>query len=673
MNVLAALPRAAVLGVLGLAPVVFWPAASDIFGLPKLAVVVVGVVVAAVAVVAGGAPGWRSTPVPAVARPLAVFVGAFALATAFSISPATSVLGSYERYNGLLPLLVHVLLASLIVVLWWSDPKATWAIAAAAVAGGVGLAVYVLLQVAGIDPIDWVEKSGGVVRYQAGTMGNSNFAAAYLGTILPLVWPLHRAASQTWVRLLVAVAGVAVAAALVATKGRGGLVAAGVGLVVALALVRPPLPADPARRRAVTAGGAVGLLALGLVAVYAVTSTDLLRTDSFEVRKREWAGGLAVFADRPILGTGPDTFFLRYPGHRTLRDGRELGLQIADKPHNLAIEYAATTGIVGLAAFGVLLGSVGLAAIRGLRRVPEIGDRVLPAGFVAATGGYFAQSLFSFEVPALAGLGWALLAGVVVHVDPRLAARREAKPTKRKGKARQEARPGAVVVGAVAALAVIIVGLLGRFVLADLHAGRSLASSDGDRALDHAERAASLHPWQPAYALSAGGAAEELGATTERDERRPEYLADAAAHYRSGLELQEDNVLLLAGLARTLTLTARSGVDRSAFAEADATWQRSIELDPLDWELHLGYGLMLNSWANAGADRRAAAAAALQRSVDIRPEQASTWSTLALVHESLGQLPEAAYASARGAALAPEDPEARALADRLATGPPAGP
>src|SRR5204862_474853 len=68
--------------------------------------------------------------------------------------------------------------------------------------------------------------------------------------------------------------------------------------------------------------------------------TDLLRTESFSIRAREWSAALDAFGHHPILGTGPDTFEYSFPRYRNRADGAELGLQIADKPHNVFLEHA---------------------------------------------------------------------------------------------------------------------------------------------------------------------------------------------------------------------------------------------------------------------------------------------------------------------------------------------
>jgi Flp pilus assembly protein TadD len=253
------------------------------------------------------------------------------------------------------------------------------------------------------------------------------------------------------------------------------------------------------------------------------------------------------------------------------------------------------------------------------------------------------------------------LAVVVAHADPALVDARATKArARRTPSGSTAARAGAITVAAV------LLGITAKAVVADVAAGRALAT-EGATALAHGERALEVNPAQPAYALAAGAAGEQAAATTEDDGVRPELFRRAVVAYRHGLADQPDNVLLRAGLARTLTLVGRA-IDRDAFVDAEREWRTAIELDPNDWELHQGYGLMLNHWANAtgSAEHRTRAASELRTAVDIQPGQAATWSTLGLVLESLGRDDEAADAAARGLFLDPANREARALADRLA-------
>jgi O-antigen ligase len=623
---------------IGAAPVVFVPAANDIFGLPKLALVTVVVAVAAVATAWGG--GFGGFAWPAATCFVAVFAGVVAAATAFSISPVTSLFGGYERYGGLVPMLVYVAFGALVVVHWWREPdRFLREVPLAVLAGGLVCALYIVVQVAGLDVVAWEEKSGAAVRYQAGTLGNSNFAAGYLGATLPLFWPVFASATRRRVRVAIAAAAAIYAFALVATQGRGGLLAALVGLVLLLTA------AGPRDRRAWAVKTVMGAVAALLVVggVLAVR-LDVFRTESLDIRRREWAAGLSMFADRPALGSGPDTYALLYPQKRTVADGRALGLEIADKPHNLFIEYAATTGVLGLAAFVALLVAVGRA---GWRRRREA------AALLAVGAAYLAQAFFSFEVPPLALLFWVVVAGLIVVADPALVGRRQ--PVK--GKAKRAAvragvglAPKVVAAAVAAAVAVALVVASATALLADL------------AARDHPHHAARLVPWQPAYAMGEGAFLERRGAESGNVNDRRRLLEGAVTAYHRALGLEPRSLLAVLGLARTYGLIG-GGVDPGAFVEADRWWAEASRLDPHDWVVHEGYGYMLNSWANAGAqDKRSLAADELRLALRIKPDRVPTLVTLARVQAALGDRAGARATATRALALDPGNADAQALA-----------
>ncbi len=86
-------------------------------------------------------------------------------------------------------------------------------------------------------------------------------------------------------------------------------------------------------------------------------------------REELWRAAVAMTADRPVLGVGPGTFRLRY--------GAYLGLEAADDRYhsnNLYLELASTTGLIGLAAFAVLVLAVLVPLARRLVRTDEWSD-----------------------------------------------------------------------------------------------------------------------------------------------------------------------------------------------------------------------------------------------------------------------------------------------------------
>lgn len=626
------------MGGLAAVPLVVVPTASDIFGLPKF-------LVALLATTAGWA-AWSLLPAKRrsalsfglVERAVAAYLVVATVSALLSRYRSDSLLGSYERYGGLLSLVVFAAFAALLVVVFRGRPERLALVPLTLATAATLVAVYVLLQTAGLDLVDWKEVSGASARYHAGTLGNGDFAGGFLGIALPFaVAAALRAVDRP--RLVLAAATVVIAAGIVGTRSRGGVLAAVVGVVV-LALLDGRLPR---RVRVGVVAGAVAVTAVGgaLLAMPesarpdVLDRTELFRTKSFEVRAREWVGAWEVFLDAPVLGTGPDTFEFGFPEVRSREDGAELGMQIADKPHNIVLEKASDTGILGLAAYLAVL----VAAFAVARRRPN-----RTAVFIAGLAAYVAQGLVSIDVPPLALLGWVAIGGIVAAAAPD-----EAK-----------ARPaGPVTVGTGrllgAALAVIVVVALVAVVQS-----ADLAAADG-----RWDAAVERNPTQPFYRYGAAFAAERAGAEATDPASRRGAFETAARRYDELLDMQPDNVLALVGRARLETTAARSG-ERRRFAEADRWWKQAAEADPKNWEVHNNHGLMLNAWSNAArGDRtiRMRAAERLEAALRIKPDHVPALVNLARIRNALGDAAAAREAAARALTLAPGNAEARALAE----------
>lgn len=604
-------------------PAVFLPTANDAFGLPKLLTAAVLVVVGWAAWAAQRRPAWPRFG--QVERAVAAYIGVVGVATITSIGRIDSLFGSYERYGGLLPLLVHVAFGALLVVAFRGRPDRLALIPVAVTVAAAAVAAYVLLQTAGIDFVQWQEASGADVRYQAGSMGNSDFAGGLLGIALPFA-AATAARRQGRGRWVATVASAVIVVGLVATRSRGGLAAALVGLGVLAFVERRRIP------RRVRVASALGVLAIVTVVALRpapVEQSGLLRTASFEVRAREWAGAVDAFLERPILGTGPDTFEFVFPQHRSREDGAELGLQIADKPHSILLEKASDTGVLGLAAYLAVM----VTALRVARRRPTE-----TAVFVAGLAAYLAQGAVSIDVPPLALLGWVAIAGIVAAAEP---------PPARPDKRTPRPTTGRVAVAAGVA-AVLVVGLV-------VTATADLAAHD-----QQWETAVSRNRVQPFYRFGAAFAAERRGAEAKDAATRSAAFVEARRRYGEVLDMQPRSVFAMLGMARVETLARR-------FPEADAWWKRAAAADPNDWEVHNSYGLMLNSWANASrGDRslRGQAAEQLEAALRIKPDHVPALVNLAKIRAALGDESGARAAAERALRLDPGNAEAKALAGR---------
>ncbi|HVM02624.1 MAG TPA: O-antigen ligase family protein, partial [Acidimicrobiales bacterium] len=309
----------------------------------------------------------------------ALFVAAAALSTAWSHRPWAALTGAANWGTGL------VFVAAL---------AAAWALGAAAgderrrqvatalVAAAVVNAAVAWLQARGLVPpaLESEGRSGGL-------MGNPVHLGALAAGGLWLVCArvAHRG------RLGWGAAAVAVLAG--AAQLSGGRSALGLSGLVLLVVLRR---AGWRRGAAILAASAVGFLAasawVGGGAATASERTVGSPTRQLDVRAGMWRMGAEAALERPLLGWGPGRFE-EATSPRTTAVVSEGGVSAVADAHNWVVEYAVTTGAVGLVLLGGWLALAGRGATGPL------------AGFAALVG------LFTlFEPQSVALTPLALLA-----------------------------------------------------------------------------------------------------------------------------------------------------------------------------------------------------------------------------------------------------------------------
>ena len=192
------------------------------------------------------------------------------------------------------------------------------------------------------------------------------------------------------------------------TRARGAWLAAGVALALFggvwfWSLLR-------ARGRiwqvAVVTAGALGLVGGLAAALWAGRAGG-----SPAARLTIWRVLLPLLAQRPLLGYGPDTLELVfpavYPPELVYYQGRGI---LVDRAHNLLLDWAMTTGLIGVLAQCVLFASFFGLTWRAAQRTPDGRQRALLAGCLAAVGGAVVGNLVSFDVTATAAATVLLLA-----------------------------------------------------------------------------------------------------------------------------------------------------------------------------------------------------------------------------------------------------------------------
>lgn len=604
---LAALARALLAAIVLIVPLVFWRATLDVFNLTKLTALWVLGIVSAGLWAAASVESPRRPPVRLVV-PAIAFLAAVGLAVALAPNRPVAVIGLYHRYGGFASIALYVLVALLVAALYRSDPERLSSIAHASLVAAVGVAVYVLVQEVNLDPLEWVAPAGGFPLHPGSTLGNSQFAGAFCGIAFPFV---------LWVRrpgLSVPLSGL-VLTALWFTQSRSGMLAAVAGTLGFVAF------AWPRTRRWAAGVGALAVLVVGLLfwrpslAETAVPGDppQVLRTASVQERQWTWRAAAGVFAERPLVGWGPDSFFERSPPHRVEEAGAALGAQIPDKPHNVYLEYAATTGVLGAGAFLVVVGVSLVGVFRASDAAPPR-ERLLGAAFGGSLVAYLAQATFSIDVPPLALPGWVAIGAAAALAAPREVVKGpwSSEPVRTEVADHRPRRSRLIrwtSYTLVAGLAggSIVAGL--RPLVADLHARTGHAAETSPFRLGEAtsayERAIGWHSHEAVYRALAGRTTRRQALATADPEERRAFLERSIAHHQEAVRLQPGNVLLMVNLAEAYTLWARQ-VDPSRYEDAERWWRRAVAHDPTDRDVLAGYARFREARAAVGEDGRKA-------------------------------------------------------------------
>ncbi len=338
----------AVITAAGLLLVVVAPPVSAMYWTPKVVVALALLGPGLVALGLAVADGDRA------AAAGATFVAVAAVATWWSPARALSVLGLYNNGAGLL--LIALLVGTWAIGRRLSDRGAWW-LGTVVIVGAALNAVMAWLQMSRISNASALSLIEG--RTPA-LLGNPVQVAALMAGAFALV-------GERWIRLpaiedperaraarlLLALAALLVASAVQFSGGRAGLV------LLVVVLVRVVLAAGP--RRAVPL---LACLALGVVAAIALQSgsqgaASRVAADSggaLSGRIDRWQLGLDAIRERPVLGLGPGLYRRATSPFDTPAAARAYGPDALNADaHNVFVEYGATTGLVGLAAFTLWL------------------------------------------------------------------------------------------------------------------------------------------------------------------------------------------------------------------------------------------------------------------------------------------------------------------------------
>ncbi len=383
---------------------------------------------------------------------LLFFFSAFC-STLFSMNRPTSFYGEHEVFAGL------ITMASYTILFFGTrslcrDENTCKTLLVAVVFGVVGVVIYGVAQVTGLDPFTWKSTAlFSTVTRIFGTMGHPNHLAAYLTMGFPIVCVFRMGAFKkrsflTGFALLIT--ELFAAALVVLSLSRGGWVA----MVVMLLAFGIGLTSVGERKKILLGAlfpWIIGLI-LGVFTLSIISSIDsgeagplkqpvpfIQKTDEEPVhlvwsrikqmgisdltegtRWPIWTAAFNMFLDHPLFGVGLDCFHLAYMQYRTTDQWVAEWGSTPAKAHNEALHILATQGGVGFVAFLIMTTGLLSTFVRATRRYVPVSmelptdkaaglvnswcsflpDRHLPIALFAGTLGFYMQNLTNFTVVA---------------------------------------------------------------------------------------------------------------------------------------------------------------------------------------------------------------------------------------------------------------------------------
>jgi O-antigen ligase/tetratricopeptide (TPR) repeat protein len=637
----ARIRRVSVLVAVAGVPLLFTRFSQDPFNLPKLALLIAAVTVAAAALAVELLQGVRFPGLSEMRLPALALAVPLLIATIASPYRWWSLLGEYQRFQGLIPHLLVIAVGVLVAVTFVGEARtpAHWLVLAGAVAGG-----YSVLQYFGIDLFDWGQQFGGEVEVTS-TLGNTNFSGGFLSICFPVAAALlaiERSPRRAIETLLIG-------AGVIVSFSQGAWVASAAGTVFAAGFYLAPRIAW-----AKLAGAALAVLlamaSLGYVVKGIFEASDQGGASTVQLRSWWWESAIDLTLERPIIGHGPNSFAVDSWGTRPIEESSVQGFDYTNDPHSGYLAMSTGAGLLGLA--GLLL-AIGWA----LRRAWRSQD-MLVAGAAGGIVAYAVDAITTVDEMGLR-LGLWVCIGMAVAATS-LAVAVESKPARKTPKSKRSQpkaaplrQPALVVSLVVVAVASIVYSVA--LVFADTqvrHGITALRTGDVDEGKSRFDSALKVWPsnsYEHSYAFFLG----ELAYSREDED----LLQDAAEAYG-----YLDGFPDVSGLRDRGRMYAKySEFEPSYLDDAADSFLEAMRIDPYNISLTPeGASVLLR------AERYEDLIEVVAPVIDVLGERNATlWPALGLAYEATGETASAQEALDTAQQLAPEDPLTLELAEKL--------
>ncbi|MCH7640875.1 O-antigen ligase family protein [Patescibacteria group bacterium] len=641
-----------------LVPLVFFPKTSELFEFNKL--------ILTYALTSAIAGAWVIKMIlekrvifrrTALDIPLLIFLASQLLSTLTSIDFRTSFLGYYSRFHGgFLSLLTYS-------ILYWAyvsnmNKKSTFKTIYVLLGSAFVVSIYGVLQHFGIDKEVWVQD---VQNRVFSSLGQPNWLAAWLVALVPLTWALalksnfqfKSAKPWLWVGLSTLFFLV-----LLYSGSRSGILGFGGSYIIFWGVIAIKSLKDKKIIKTrvkiflilnfafLIVAGATGsrwtpsigdLLNKSSPPITSLPSGDEVAwqgpaleiggSESGDIRKIVWSGAINIWRNYPVLGTGVETYAFSYynfrPAEHNLVSEWEY---LYNKAHNEYLNFAATTGSLGLISYLILITATIFVFLR------------INGGFLnlALLSGYISilvTNFFGFSVVPV-GLQFFLYPAFAVAIA--------------RSKKREATREEKISISNPQKLATVIVLLItfyllliaGRYWYADFLYARGKLEQDSQNYTEAREiltNATSLSPHEAIYwdelSQSTTKIAQALQEEGEKDLAK-KFADSAIAESNRAIELSPANVNLRRSNASMFIKL--SAINQNYLVSARDTLDEATKLAPTDAKLF--YNLAL-SYIRTG--ERQKATEVLEKTIEMKENYGRAWFALALLHIDDGEIDKA--------------------------------
>lgn len=603
----------------------------DQFELPKLTLLrimtVIMVALWAVKVVIKGRIEYTPTPLD---LPLGLWVLINIITTFTSFAPHLSFRGEYENFAGSLSNINYVILYY-IAVNNIAGPKQIERLNLVILGSGLLLTLYAVVQFFGYDFIKWSEGSMIKGRYFA-SMGNPNFLGAVLIMIIPIAISFLalaiRRKKAAFAAGLIVLLGL-IYLSLFGTQSRGPFLGFAVSMAVFAAYGLKKLLShinSEAAAKQVSKGKVLGelassnkasLIAAAVVVIAAIiisftagrSAVTRLWTsitnpaESMKIsRLHIWIPAVKIIKDRPLFGTGVDTFKTIFPSYSGTDFAQIDGANVSSRTaHNELLHIAATMGIPALIIYLLLLYRYITVYRRGIDKTRDPSMKFLSFSMFVAFIAYFTQNLFSFGVAAINTI---LYLNFAMHSVLWL-----------EGRPKKAFKPGFTVPSYVKAALIFLItsaAVYGiywsyTFFSADINynRGRILGNMHNrwDLSVKDHFKAVQKQPKEVKYHVYLGLAYERLAMSVQNNpDIRNKAVNEAIHYYKISVKLNSGNAYYWGNLGRIYMMIYRLNNDPAAVKEAVRYYEEAVKRAPVT---ALFYNNLAESYIAAGMTDKA--------------------------------------------------------------------